>query len=96
MITNPCGVAHFQNKPCKRCDEARAKALANLEAHIPVVKFVEMKEIHDAVKSGEISDTVAGIALTAAERHKRFREKHGDAYREANRLRMREKRKRDG
>ena len=30
--------------------------------------------------------------MTSAERHKRFREKHGDSYRETNRLRMRKSR----
>lgn len=34
-------------------------------------------------------------ALTPAQRHKRYREKLGDVYREANRLRMREKRSHD-
>lgn len=53
------------------------------------------EEVREKVKRGEISDTVAGIALTATERHKRYREKHGDEYREKNRLRMAEKRKRD-
>ena len=41
----------------------------------------------------EVAPKVMGEPLTAAERHKRYREKHGEAYREANKLRMRKARR---
>jgi len=54
------------------------------------------EEVREKVKRGEISDTAAGVALTAAQKQKDYRERHAERVREANRLRMREKRKRDG
>lgn len=42
---------------------------------------------------GALPKVRKGGALTNAERVKRYREKRGDAYREENKLRMREKRK---
>lgn len=76
----------------KRVVESPAKTPDGLSTTDSITMTTE--EVREKVKRGEISDTVAGIALTAAERHKRYREKHGDAYREKNRLRMAAKRKR--
>ena len=87
-ITNPCGVAHFQNKACRECDRLRALTETRTESKVVTTDAVVIteEEIREKAERGEIS-------FTNADRCRRWR-MSGDveAKREANRLRMRMKR----
>lgn len=107
MISNPCGVAHFQNKPCRECEEARRKKTGPGESPLsePSAAKPDVTETRTESKV-TTTDTVViteeeirekiergEISLTNADRCRRWRSS-GDveAKREANKLRMRRKR----
>ena len=107
MITNPCGVAHFQNRPCRECERLRKiKSSPDIldpgEVIGPEVRGQGSVPARDTVVSSDARRDSLGASLglitdeaplTNAERHQRYREKHGDSYRKRNAERMREARK---
>ena len=88
-----CGTYHEVREPCPAgicLTPAAAFAAAQVDPiYVPVRRKIEpLVEKTDNVSLPHLQERV----LTPAERQKRYREKHGDSYREANRLRMRKSR----
>lgn len=91
MITNPCGVAHFRNKPCRECERLAAKdvpAAVIIRSRPAIVAGVRPSEETASREDGAIRP---GASL-AAQKQREYRLRKGDEYRARNRERMRRKR----
>lgn len=86
-----CATYHYSHEPHNfpATDEAPAEEVAVVEKRrVDDAPKMSREVITEKVKRGEISDRVAGVALTVAERSKTYRLNKGAEYRRRNRERM--------
>ncbi len=103
LLCKTCGTRHWTREPCPAVKPGKISDVTVLEPVRPVPKRARRRGKVVVVKRAredslplarQQSEAVAPSdgPLSGAERAKRYRERHGDRVREANRLRMAAKR----